>query len=316
MSLLLAVTLLHPVLECPTGGPTLAPARSPVVASADGPGFPPASEDLVLPAGTEGDSWTYLDLLVEYGRLTGQHVRVSAETHNFLQNTHLGLLRSVVVPKAEVQGYVEGLLHEGDYVLQVVRPRAPRLLRVTSLQTGARTGIRSSAPFVPEEELDAWADHPAMLIETVVHLPNVDVRQLSNSMRTMITDANTRQMLPAGDTHTMVLVGFASEVVELADMLRRMDVAAGREVPEPSLRRFALANAAAADVAGPIQDLLRAGRRQRQGGEPHPAGPVEPPPTTRVIADPRTNALVVTCPSGDLERVAELVELFDVKQED
>ena len=284
------------------------------VASQGSPGdlFPAPSDDLVIAVGEGGASWKMMDLVQEYARLTNQHIQVQDDTRQYLESTATGLTRSVVVPKAEVQTFFEGLLVENHFVMTVIRESDPRLLGITSLNTSGRNVLRAKAHFVPEQELGAWRGHASVLIQTVVHLPNTDVRQLSNSMRTMITDTNTQQMLPAGNSNSMVLVGYATTVADLADMLRIVDDASAKEAQSPTYRRFALKNAVAADVAPLIEDLLDAannrGRAVTQGGPP-------PVPSARVVADPRTNALVVMCLPVDLPRVEELVALFDAKQD-
>ena len=307
MSLLLtAVTLLVPAAHAPL------PAQEPLEGehAADSL-FPMPSDDLVIAVGDGGASWTMMDLVQEYGRLTNQHVQVREDTRLFLEGVSTGLTRSVVVPRAQVQSFFEGLLVENDFVMTLLRDSEPRLLGITSLSTGERSTLRASAYLVTEQELEVWRDHPAVLITSVVHMPNSDVRLLSNSTRTMITDANIQQMLPAGSSRSMILTGYADQVADMARMLRIIDDSAAREASSPSFRRIELEHASASEIAPLIENLLVAASSR-------PAlvqGAASPPPTVRVVADPRTNALVVMCLPADRERVETLVALFDVKQD-
>ena len=153
-----------------------------------------------------------------------------------------------------------------------------------------------------------------LLNTTVIHLPHTDVRQLSNSMRTMITDANTQQMLPAGNTNSMVLTGFASNVAALARMLRIVDEAAATEIEEPTFERMPLTHAQAAVAAPIVQELIDASTLQldpQRGPTPRaPRGHV----AARVVADQRTNALLVLAMPSDMVRIQHLVQLVDVEQ--
>jgi len=311
--LLAAATLLAPVAQdlAPAQVAQVAPDLE-VIALDHSPDdlFPTPNDDLVIAVGDGGAAWTMMDLVQEYARLTNQHIQVREDTRPFLESAATGLTRSVVVPKAEVQTFFEGLLVENDFAMTVLRDSEPRLLGLTSLNTGQRNTLRASAHLVPEQHLGVWRGHAAVLITTVVHLPNTDVRQLSNSMRTMITDTNTQQMLPAGASNSMVLVGYADAVSDLAEMLRIIDDASAKEALSPVYRRFALEQADAVMVAPLIEELLESASRRTTQIQGAPL----PPRTVRIIADQRTNALVVMCLPADQARVEELVRLFDVKQ--
>lgn len=277
--------------------------------------FPMPSADMVVAVGEQGDSWSVLDMALDYGRLTNQHFIIDDETKGYLEANRTGLRRSLVVPKSEVQGVFEHVLAQNDFVMLVLRQKDPRLLGIVSLQTGRRNNIRSRALFVPGTELERWASHKAILITTVVHLPHTDVRQLANSMRTMITDANTQQLLPAGNTNSMVLTGFASNVAALARMLEIVDQAAATEVEEPTFERLPLTHAQAAVAAPIVQELIDASIRLVDGSDrgPYPNAP-RGHVAARVVADERTNALLVLAMPTDMVRIRRLVQLVDVEQ--
>ncbi len=276
--------------------------------------FPLPSADMVVAVGEQGDSWSVMDMARDYGRLTNQHFIIDSETRGYLKSGLTGLGRSMVVPKADVQAVFEHVLERHDFVLLVLRQEEPRLLSIVSLQTGSRSNVRKSAMFVPAEDLEAWAPHASILITTVIHLPHTDVRQLSNSMRTMITDAYTQQMLPAGNTNSMVLTGFASNVAALARMLRIVDEATAMELVEPIFERLPLTYAQAAVAAPIVQELIDAStlrvNPQRGGGPVAPLWHV----ATRVVADERTNALLVLAMPSAMVRIHRLVKLIDVEQ--
>jgi type II secretory pathway component GspD/PulD (secretin) len=276
--------------------------------------FPMPSADMVVAVGEQGDSWSVWDMAMDYGRLTNQHFIIDDETKGYLESNRTGLRRSLVVPKAEVQAVFEHVLEQNDFVMLLLRQENPRLLGIVSLQTGSRNNIRSRSLFVPGAELDKWASHKSILITTVVHLPHTDVRQLSNSMRTMITDANTQQMLPAGNTNSMVLTGFASNVTALVHMLKIVDEATATEIVEPKFERLQLSHAQASVAALIVQELIDASTLRvdpQRGGAPlAPHGHV----AARVVADDRTNALLVLAMPSAMVRIHRLVDLVDVEQ--
>ena len=72
--------------------------------------FPLPSDDMVVEVGEEEDSMTMEDMVMEYSRLTDQHVLFDDETRGYLASCHTGLRRSLVIPKVEVQAMFEHLL--------------------------------------------------------------------------------------------------------------------------------------------------------------------------------------------------------------
>ncbi len=102
-----------------------------------------------------------------------------------------------------------------------MRPGALR----SRLSFSARQSARQHAAFVPVEQIEVYADHPARLITTTLELEWTDVRTLSNSLRTMLTDANTQQIIPVGSSNSVILTGFCPNVVDLVRMLRMINEA-------------------------------------------------------------------------------------------
>ncbi|MDA1264785.1 MAG: hypothetical protein O2816_06880, partial [Planctomycetota bacterium] len=194
-----------------------------VTVHADPFGFPAASEGLVIhfPADEEGPS---LEVVARtYGDLTSQSVIYTDETRTFLSSVRLSMNGPLEIPADRVQATIEALLASYDFMLVPLTSAAPRLVEIVSMRTGARSSIRQHAVFVDAEHLDLAAEHPAVLCTTVLNLPHTDVRQLSNSIRALITDPNTQQMVPAGNSNTLILVATGAELARLARMLQAVD---------------------------------------------------------------------------------------------
>jgi len=205
-----------------------APELSPAL-SGEIPVFPAPAGPMEIPTTFSGSPVTMQHVIESYGTITGQTFSVSDETSMFLRGTNLNLTEPLSVPIENVQTVFETLLIQNGFVLDVLYEGTPRLLTVISLNTGARTNIRQNASYVSSENVAGMRQHPAMLFMTVVDLPRCDVRQLANSMRTMITDANTQQLLPAGNTTSLVVTGMGAQVADLVEMLERINDTA----PEP-----------------------------------------------------------------------------------
>ena len=133
-------------------------------------------------------------------QVTGITFTYTEETFTFLNSAQVRLIGTKTVPKDEFYNFFQILMVIHDFVCTEVGADPISIIEITSLQTGGRNTIRKDSVFVEPEDLDRYADQPATLITTVVSLPNTDVRQLSNSMRTMITD--TKVMHMENMTHT------------------------------------------------------------------------------------------------------------------
>jgi len=279
--------------------------------------FPAATGDLLIEWPADGTPPAMDKLAHRYGELTGQLMVTSQETRNLLQNARLPLDRPTTVPAAEVQSFFESVMFASDFVLTIVRAEAPRLVQIDSLQTASRNNIRAGAHVVATPDLPLLRRHPAMLFTTVVDLPNVDVRQLSNSLRTMITDANTMQMLPAGNASSLVLTAFGPQLADWVEYLRLID--ASSVVPKVTVTHevIRLQYAIAADTAALVERALASAREQRSGvaaGVLQPTNtPMMPRPAPSVVADVRLNALLVTCPADELADARRVVALLDVQ---
>jgi type II secretory pathway component GspD/PulD (secretin) len=281
--------------------------------------FPAATGDLVIDWPADGTPPAMAELAHRYGELTGQLMVTTQQTRDLLQNARLPLDRPATVPAAQVQSFFESVMFASDFVLTIVREEAPRLVQLDSLQTASRSNIRAGAQVVSGQDLALLRRHPAMLFTTVVDLPNVDVRQLSNSLRTMITDANTMQMLPAGNASSLVLTAFGPQLADWVEYLRLIDVSSA--VPKQAITHdvIRLQHAVAADTAALVERALASAREQRSGmlagavaAQPAQMMPM-PRPAPSVVADVRLNALLVTCPADELAEARRVIALLDVQ---
>ena len=213
----------------------------------------------------------------------------------------------MTVPTEDVTTFIESLLVQGDYCLTPLKAQGTMLIRVSSLATAARNNLRAGAAFLAPSQIDIARSHPAMLFTTTVSLPNVDVRQVSNSLRTMITDANTQQLLPAGNSNSMILVGFGSSVANMHDTLKLIDSAAATKA-RPTYEVVRLEKAKAAELADTVTELIS----HASMIEGQPQGPqVRLHSGPRIIADDRTNSVFIGGTPEEIARIKELIVHLD-----
>ena len=204
----------------------------------------------------EDESMTLYQFVQACEQVTGLNFIWGAETEALLKNQQVNLLGAKTIEKERFYSFFQVMMIISDFVCTEIGEDDISVIKIDSLATAARNNLRAGALYVEPERLAEYEDQPATLITTVVSLPNTDVRQVSNSMRSMITDPNTQQMLPAGNSQSMVLVGFGSNVVALANMLKIIDDASQTEVIPPEFDVIKLEYASAEDIAATVEELL------------------------------------------------------------
>lgn len=258
--------------------------------------FPAASGPLEIALDEKGEGPSNFWLARRYGELSGQHITFSAETKAQLEATLVQLDRSLSVPAAQVQQAFEVMLRQSGFSLAIESAAAPRILRIRSMNSPESAELRQTSKLVSTAQLDLARRHPAMQFHVVVELPHLDVRQVSNSLRSIITDSRTTMLLPAGNSHSMVIGGFGDWVHENAGMLQAMDAAAAQVDRGEVI--IVLSSVDANAMA-----------RMLEGVFSHP----ESPPSQRVLVRPNeaTQSLLVSAPSGRMDTIRRVIAALD-----
>ena len=219
----------------------------------------------------EDESMTLYQFVQACEQVTGLNFTWGAETESLLKNQQVNLLGAKTIKKERFYSFFQVMMIISDFVCTEIGEDDISVIKIDSLATAAEQPARGSA-LRGARAAREYEDQPATLITTVVSLPNTDVRQVSNSMRSMITDPNTQQMLPAGNSQSMVLVGFGSNVVALANMLKIIDDASQTDEIPPEFDVIKLEYASAEDIAATVEELLEAANQNRSSG-PQAQGP-------------------------------------------
>lgn len=222
-ALALPATRLAPTATTATTAPQ--PILEPASAQADDANplaiFPVPSADLEISIG--GDATPSLaDVLMQFEDICGHNLHISTGTLQELRDVTTGLSRSVTVPRQEVYSYVSALLSSSGFVMAETRAVGPRLLSIWSLNSHERGLVRAQARAVDVDEIARYERHPALLVETVLYVENIDARQVTNSMRVTVTDANIQVITPIS-AHSLLLTGTGPEVADWIRLIRSAD---------------------------------------------------------------------------------------------
>ncbi|MEM7311426.1 MAG: secretin N-terminal domain-containing protein [Planctomycetota bacterium] len=253
---------------------------------------------------------------------TGRNFTYNDQTQSELKTKKLFMYGQKRIPKQDFYRFFQIMMFINDFVCVDVGPPHIAVTLIQSLTGAAATsgrGIRQKAEYVLPEDLEDYADQPATLVTTVLHLPNTEVRQLTTSLRTLFTDTNTQGMIAASD-HSVILQGFGSNIAALAKLLRLIDEEAGRiDSVDPVFDVIPLEFASAEDVADLIDQLLEAqnSARSRPGGNEGARGVSsalqQGDAEAKILVDLRTNSLLVMALPEDMPRIKDLVAALDVE---
>ncbi len=184
---------------------------------------------------------------------------------------------------------------------------------VAALNSQKRNDVKSASRFIPCDELEQYARDEGTVVLTTVKFKYMDPRQAASTLRPLFTDsANFAQVVSVGDSNSVVIMGFAPFVWTIYRMIKLVDVPPDIEKPKVEILRLQYASA---DELEPIiSDLVTAssgtkgGRRQGVSGRLM-ANYVEP----KIMAEPRTNSLIVVAMKEDLPNIEELVVKLDTQ---
>jgi hypothetical protein len=183
--------------------------------------LPPASGLLHIAAGEE--SPTLEELVNELSRLTGVTTTASELVSVKLRKERPSLSGELSVPPGEVYTWVEGLLDQHGFALAMVSERPPHLLAIQAKMPLPPDGAPGPYLNIPAERIGELSAHPALLVQTVIELPHVEVRSIGNSLRQLVIGHPSAGILPVGLTNSMILAGTGRQVAEIYAMLREVD---------------------------------------------------------------------------------------------
>lgn len=271
----------------------------------------------------QGDGIDLLWLTKMCQTATGKNLTPDKAVAEQLLQTKVRMFGQKRIPKTEFYEFYQILMFINGFTITKVGPDHLAVYLIQSLagQPGARgTGtLKDEAIYVLPDELDRYADQVATQIITVLHLPNYDVRTLQSTLRPLMpNDQSGSGIMPVGNTQSVVLRGFAPNIVALARILRLVDQEAARDTGvAPQFEVIPLEFAAAEDLADVLEQLLEARKRETQARRQQNAqgatGQIQTGGgETKILTYPRTNSLLVMALPTDMQAIKELIARLDV----
>lgn len=138
------------------------------------------------------------------------------------------------------------------------------------------------------------------LVTRIVSLENVPARVLSPLLRQMLDGGKVGNVVHYEPSNALIITGKASTVNRLLEVVKRVDV-----MGDAKEQVFTLKYASATDLADVLNDLAR-----ENGKEAKPATLL-----TRIVADKRSNALIVSSSDRARARMAQLISRLDTQDQ-
>lgn len=172
---------------------------------------------------------------------------------------------------------------------------------VVTLDNGLLKVVRSAAlKTAPGELLES--SQPALgdeFITRVVSLKNVPARDLAPLLRQMMEGGGIGNVVHYDPSNVLLITGKANMVNRILEVVKRVDVIGTQERELVKLRY-----ASAVDLSEVINNLLR------EESKENPTQILLP----KIVADKRTNALLISGPDNVRQRLKSLVYKLDIEQ--
>ncbi|MFM7299475.1 MAG: secretin N-terminal domain-containing protein, partial [Planctomycetota bacterium] len=308
----------------PGGGSTATTANS---GSAQGsvPKIQESGDFYILNLDEEGESLDLLWLTKMCQVATGKNFNFDQKVvQPALLDAKVRMFGEKRIPKAEFYEFYQILMFIHGFTITKVGPDhlAVFLIQSSSPAQAAagKAVLKDEAIYILPDELDKYADQVATQIMTVLHLPNTDVRTLGSSLRGIVGGQGSEQtIMPVANTQSVVLRGFAPQVVSIARILKLVDDLAGQDTGiTPQFDVIPLEFAAAEDLSDILEQLLEARKReaqtQRQANPQGATGQISGGGgESKILTYPRTNSLLVMALPEDMAAIKELVARLDVE---
>lgn len=267
--------------------------------------FPAPRSGVTLTAKAPGRGVSLFDLCAAYAGATGQRAAYSERVESKLRSQELKQPGPIELRPEELQLKFESTMLDAGFVIAPGLAGQKPVFEVLDRGFLRAREIRRHAYYLTADDAAVLGRHPAVVFTTVVKLPNLDVRRLAKAMRALNTDAGFQQQLPAGNSDSMVLVGFGTELATVRATLLAMDRAAeaGAEERRPLVEVVEIEHAKADDLVGILRVVF----------QPSPPGDGSQARSTLILSDDRTNSIVVRGTKAELARVKALIARLDVQ---
>lgn len=268
----------------------------------------------------EGEGTPLKELIILCQDVTGYAIQYQEAE---LQDTRIFIIGKQKIKRSK-QGffaYFQSVLISYEFICAPYGPEDDpffiTIRKMTARPGGGADLFKAQAPVVPKENLAQYKDNPGMLITTTIQLKHIPARDTMTSLQHFFQAAGAQQLesiRPIENSNSLILTGFANKIYYVALLIKLMDVEPIEIEAEFTKRE--LVYAVAEELEPVLTNLIAAVRNLRPGQptQPRPQGQgelVEPEP--KIIAEPRTNSLLITGSEKMLTKINNWIDVLDVE---
>ena len=255
---------------------------------------------------------TLLALLESVNNQSNRSVLFDSEIQKKIEGRKILFMGTYRIPRSRLFDWLQGVLSFQNYILIPIGPTGHEQWMVVDVTNPT---IRSRPTYVAEEDLDAWKDRDGVYIVSTLRVKNLDAGDLQRArtgiQQLLTTTATIGRINEVPGQNAFIIADFAPVVYASKRLLEAMDVpiTANQQVLERVIIQFALAS----DMESMLTDLLSGVTPQ---GQPRrPVNPQQPQvkPDPQIIADNRTNSLILYAVPEDIVKIKDLIAQLDTE---
>jgi general secretion pathway protein D len=243
---------------------------------------------------------------------TGKTFVYSDTAATGIKGKKVQMLGTAVVARDQIFSLFQGILISQNLAMTPLGDEKNGIYLIETVDQPRQ--LKQRAPFVHQTNLPQYRHEVGTVIMTSLQLKHIKVENVRNAVQQILTNRNVEFTMDVLSANSLIVVGFAPSVYALSQVIAAMDVPQVEATLKFEL--IQLEHAVADEIAPIIESLIKGdaatAQRPRQ---PTPEGQfgAEDKPEPKIIADPRTNSLVVYAVESDLNKIKYLVSALDAE---
>ena len=223
----------------------------------------------------------------------------------------------IVVPRTRIYEFWQAIFVTQGFAMVPMGPGDGDFIQVELVQTSQL--IKQRASYVPVEDLKKYQTKAGEVIMTTIPLKHVKVDSVRNAVAQLMVNRQSEFSMEVPSANAMIIVGFAPTVYAVYQIMQAMDVPSSSAALKFDI--VGLKNAVAEELVGLLSELIAPSGGTAAPGQPRAprvagaegitAGTEIPEP--KIIADPRTNAIVVYAVDADMAEIKRLIAALDTE---
>ncbi len=278
--------------------------------------FPTSNEEPRRATPTSQGGLLLADFLRQASERTGKPFVLGPSLENAMAKRRVQFMGELQPSSGEdLFEFYTAVLKANDLVLYPIGPRSIDLYLVDDLKSAGPAGVlRAMATFVPPNEIDDWRDRSEM-ITTIVPLVHLDLIHARQELGQLVNTRAGGAITTLSESNALVITDFAPtvwSVVQLLKVADRQDASHRRR-----FRTIPLAYARAQELVPILVELVdgdRGGERVTESSSEEKSGAGARrlrEASARIVADPRTNSVVLSALDGDASRIRDVIAELD-----